>query len=289
MNANTFENQKLLKNVPLFQSLSNDELADILSASENGIEDFGQKTTIIRESDLGECMYVILEGSAEVSLRSDGNRDITVATLRKGDFFGEQALLPDSSGRRNATVRSYQPCKVFRIDKKYVLLNIKLDEETTTTTDINENAPENEVLNMLMNIRLFKSLTREELLTVNEWTSTIDVGPGEFILKEDEPADFLYVVLDGAVEVFTIDQDGSVVILAKHKPGSYFGEQALLSDENDKRNSYVRTNGTSRLIRIPKEYFRLVIRRDNTLETALKKVGDAQKDEINKIKGDNQA
>lgn len=286
-NPNTFHNQELLKEVPLFKSLTSEELGEILAAPENGIEEYESKQTIIRESDIGNCMYVILGGSAEVSLRGDsGSRDITIATLRTGDFFGEQALLHDGTGRRNASVRSYQPCKVFRIDKKYVLLHVKLDDDVTTTTDINPKIPGNEILDVIMKMRLFNTLTREELLTIEDWAKTISVGPGEFVLKESEAADFLYVVLEGSVEVFTLDQDGRLVILANHKPGSYFGEQALLSDDNDKRNSYVRTDGVSRLIQIPKEYFRLILRRDSTLESALKKIGDAQKDEIEKIKGE---
>lgn len=283
MSANTLHNQELLKEVPLFDDLSNDDLAEILDAPENGIEDYESKQSIIRESDIGNCMYVVLEGTAEVSIRGDGNRDITLATLRKGDFFGEQAILPEGTGRRNATVRSYQPCKVFRIDKKYVLLHIHPDEDTTTT-DINPNSVGGEVLELLMNMRLFKALSREELLSVDEWTKVLDVGPGEFVLKEDDPADFLYVILDGLVEVFTLDQDGGLVILAKHSPGSYFGEQALMSDNDSKRSCYVRADGLCRLIRIPKEYFRLVLRRDSELENALKKVGHAQREEIEKIK-----
>ncbi len=286
MSLNILHNQELLKKVPLFKSLSIEELGKILDAPENGIEEYESKQTIIRESDIGNCMYVILEGTAEVSLRGDSSgRDITITTLRAGDFFGEQALLHGGTGRRNASVRSYQPCKVFRIDKKHVLLHIKLDDDTTKPTEINPNTPGNEVLEVIMKMRLFETLTRDELLAIDEWTKIITVGPGEFVLKESETAEYLYVVLEGLVEVFTLDQDGRIVILANHKPGSYFGEQALLSDDNDKRNSYVRTDGESRLIQIPKEYFRIILRRDDTLEGALKEIGVAQKDEIEKIKG----
>ena len=52
-------------------------------------------------------MYIVLEGTVEVSIRGvSGGREITIATLNAGDFFGEQSLLPGGTGRRNASVRA---------------------------------------------------------------------------------------------------------------------------------------------------------------------------------------
>ena len=92
-------------------------------------------------------------------------------------------------------------------------------------------------------------------------------------------------MLDGTVEIFTLDDDGKITMLAEHGRGNYFGEQALLPGSSGKRNAYVRSNNKVRLIQVPKEYFRLVINRDSVLFEALQKIGEAQKEEINKIRG----
>lgn len=276
-----------LKKIPIFASLSEAELKAIIDSPDNGYEEYGMKQGIIREAEIGDCMYVILEGTVEVSIKSSGGgREIAIATLRNGDFFGEQSLLPGSEGRRNASVRAFHPTKLFRIDKKHVLLNIDgIDESEDVTTVPKFKKEEEEVRNILRNLRLFKSLADIELDSYPTWTEVVTVGPGDFIIKESEHGEHLYVILDGVVEVFMIDEDGKINILAKLKPGEYFGEQALLEDSNGERNAYVRTDNETRLIKISKTYFKLALKRDSVLADALRKTGEAQRQTISKYQG----
>jgi CRP-like cAMP-binding protein len=275
-----------LSKVPIFASLNNDELQKIINSSDNGYEEYEMKQAIIREEEIGVCMYVILEGTVEVSIKgSSGGREITIATLRAGDFFGEQSLLPGGTGRRNASVRAFHPSKLFRIDKKHVLLNIGgLDESEDVTVQIFKSA-EQEVRDMLGKLRIFESLASSELDTYRSWTEVVTVGPGDFVVKEDEPGEHLFVVLEGIVEVFIIDEDGKINILARLKSGEYFGEQALMDDSSGDRNAYVRTDNETRLIKIAKDYFKLALKRDSVLAMTLKKVGAAQKKAISKLEG----
>ena len=277
----------ILRGIPIFDSLSDAELIEILKSPDNGIEEYEQKQAIIRESEIGDCMYVLLDGTAEVSIRSGaGGREITIATLRPGDFFGEVSLLPDNTDRRNASVRAVHPCRLFRIDKKHVLLSVHGEVDDTEDITVRRPSPlEDEVVELLKGMRLFNSLADEELAAIGSWTEILTVGPGDFVLKESESGDYLYVVLDGSVEIFTLDDDGKITMLAEHGRGNYFGEQALLPGGSGKRNAYVRSNNEVKLIQVPKEYFRLVINRDSVLFEALQKIGTAQQEEIDKIQG----
>ncbi|MFT5351173.1 MAG: CRP-like cAMP-binding protein [Planctomycetota bacterium] len=283
--AGQLNDPAILRGIPIFQSLSDVELTEILNSPDNSIKEYAPKASIIRESEIGDCMYVLLEGIAEVSIRSGaGGGDITVATLRPGDFFGEASLLPDNTDRRNASVRALHQCKLFRIDKKHVLLSVHGEIDETEDITVRKPAPyEDEVINLLKGMRLFNSLSDQELTAICNYTEILEVGPGDFVLKESEAGDFLYVVLDGSVEIFTTDDDGKFTLLAEHGRGNYFGEQALLPGGSGKRNAYVRSNDKVRLIQVPKEYFRLVINRDSVLYEALKKIGQAQQAEINNI------
>jgi CRP-like cAMP-binding protein len=279
---------QFLKEIPIFGSLTDTELEAILSAPENGIEDYEPKQIIIREMEIADCMYVVLEGSVDVSLRGEGigGREVTIATLRPGDFFGEQALEENTTtGRRKATVRALQKSKLFRIDKKHVRMGLERsrdpeDDKTSLTsmTSLTLSTPQDrEVRELLRSVRLFQSLTDAELSNVRHWTEVLEVGPGDFVLKETEHGNCMYVVLDGIVEIFTLDDDGKIVILAVHERGNYFGEQALMPGSTGERNAYARTQGPARLIKVPKEYFRLVLNRDSAVAQALLKLGQAQK------------
>jgi len=56
---------------------------------------------IIEAGKVEQRMYIILEGSVGVSL-SDGKSTVRVATLQKGDFFGEISLFNSSPRSANA-------------------------------------------------------------------------------------------------------------------------------------------------------------------------------------------
>jgi len=66
---------------------------------------------LFREGERPDCMYVLLEGTADVLV---GDRVVESAT--KGAFFGEMALV-DSSPRA-ANVVATSPCRLAKIDQR---------------------------------------------------------------------------------------------------------------------------------------------------------------------------
>lgn len=79
---------------------------------------------IVRQGEVGNCMYVIQEGRVEVLQERDG-RDVQLAVLDEGDFFGEMSLF--ESEVRSATVRATGTVRVLTVDKKTFLRRINED------------------------------------------------------------------------------------------------------------------------------------------------------------------
>jgi CRP/FNR family transcriptional regulator len=79
---------------------------------------------IIRQGDVGDCMYVIQEGQVEVLQEKDG-KEVRLAVLGAGDFFGEMALFEREV--RSATVRALGQVRVLTVDKKNFLRRIHED------------------------------------------------------------------------------------------------------------------------------------------------------------------
>lgn len=69
---------------------------------------------VFHQGDLGDRLYMILSGEAEVVHRENGG-DVTLARLDPGEYFGEAALL----GRipRSATVQALTPMDVLTLPR----------------------------------------------------------------------------------------------------------------------------------------------------------------------------
>jgi CRP-like cAMP-binding protein len=74
---------------------------------------FAAGAEIFREGDLDDRMYILESGEVEI-VRRAGNREVQVAVLGAGDFFGEMAVLEHLP--RSATARCLSESRVLAID-----------------------------------------------------------------------------------------------------------------------------------------------------------------------------
>ena len=85
--------QDFLKRTPLFSSLSDEELAQVLVIGQ--VVDFETEKRIFSEGDPGDSFYLVEKGAVRISRMTPlGEEALTI--LREGTFFGEMALLDDS-------------------------------------------------------------------------------------------------------------------------------------------------------------------------------------------------
>jgi hypothetical protein len=106
-----------LRQTNLFGGLSGAEATILGTFMERVSAEPGE--VIVREGDLGDDMYLIETGQAEVRVgrggRSQGET-VTIATLGPGDFFGEVALLTGS--HRIADVVATEPSTLLRLGRE---------------------------------------------------------------------------------------------------------------------------------------------------------------------------
>lgn len=101
---------KLLKDVSIFRELSGRELHKIEERL-YGPRDWRARETIINQGDPGVGMYIVVSGQVRVAQLGDDGVEQPLATLTRGDFFGEQALIDQSP--RSASAYAVQPCSLL--------------------------------------------------------------------------------------------------------------------------------------------------------------------------------
>ncbi len=75
---------------------------------------YPSNTLVFKEGDISETLYFILSGSISVVLNDD-NREIIIAYLSPGDFFGEMSLF-DINMSRSASVRTKESTVLAEIN-----------------------------------------------------------------------------------------------------------------------------------------------------------------------------
>eukprot|EP00448_Togula_jolla_P011288 CAMPEP_0170596858 /NCGR_PEP_ID=MMETSP0224-20130122/15366_1 /TAXON_ID=285029 /ORGANISM="Togula jolla, Strain CCCM 725" /LENGTH=799 /DNA_ID=CAMNT_0010921227 /DNA_START=71 /DNA_END=2470 /DNA_ORIENTATION=+ len=243
-----------LAKVPLFKLLPKDE-HPLLAAATTHVE-FKKGEVIIRQGDPGKEFFVIQQGECSVTVSTDGGPPNKVATLKAGDYFGENALLRDEP--RSATITADTQLVTFKItrDKFAELgLNEKLQfanrkavgagaKMAATKPPSAKTDKEKELMAKALkdneNLCTMVHLDDMRVKAMIEvaWTEDVPAGT-EIITEGDLEADYFYIVREGSFEI-TISEHpeqrsaetavvgGEQKVVSTVGKGGCFGELALL-------------------------------------------------------------
>ena len=108
--------QELLANIPLFESLTPEDL-DALSRRLEQVE-YPEGEVIFRQGDEGSALFLIEDGAVEISY-GEGRGKVVLATLFTGQYFGELSLFDGSP--RSATATSHKQSRLIRLDREHLV------------------------------------------------------------------------------------------------------------------------------------------------------------------------
>jgi len=102
---------RLLKKVPLFSQLDEDELEKIreLCVTQHYVKD----RIILIEEEAGNTLFLLQRGRVKVSRISDDGREVILSILEPGDFFGELSLIDGKA--RSASVTAIENSEVLML------------------------------------------------------------------------------------------------------------------------------------------------------------------------------
>ena len=105
---------ELLAEVPLFQSLDDDERA-ALAANLEEVQ-FAKGKMIFLYGEPGESLYIVQSGEAEVFIKDNTGNRMVLEVLSRGKYFGEVSLL--DKGARTASVIATEDLQAFRLKRE---------------------------------------------------------------------------------------------------------------------------------------------------------------------------
>lgn len=117
---------ELLKRVPLFEELSDDEL-DALSQVAL-LRTFPKDRVVIMAEEEGDSLFVIHDGQVKVSIVSEDGREVILSILGEGNFFGEMSLLDGHP--RSANVTTTQETELLMVRRADFLRFIQKSPKT---------------------------------------------------------------------------------------------------------------------------------------------------------------
>lgn len=103
------QNTELLARVPLFSELSAEELDRIARVAVP--RSYPKGVRVFHEGDDSDACYIVREGTLRVTREHSDGRAIALATLERGDIFGELAML--DRGLRSASVETLTDCELL--------------------------------------------------------------------------------------------------------------------------------------------------------------------------------
>jgi CRP/FNR family cyclic AMP-dependent transcriptional regulator len=104
----------VLKNVPMFAGFPDESLR--LLATLVTRKSVSRGTTIMVAGDQTDSLYIVISGRLKVMMSDAEGKEVILAILGSGEFFGEMGLIDDAP--RSANVVSIEPCELLCVTKR---------------------------------------------------------------------------------------------------------------------------------------------------------------------------
>jgi CRP-like cAMP-binding protein len=108
------EEVTFLRNVPIFNELSDQELEKIAALGVR--KKYKKGSIILLEEETGAALFVIITGKVKIVRMDDDGREVILSILGESDFFGEMAILDGLT--RSASVVATSKSELFMIHRR---------------------------------------------------------------------------------------------------------------------------------------------------------------------------
>lgn len=194
---------------------------------------FEQDSILIREGEIGDCMYLVIKGSAGIYIKGV---DHHVAVKHPRNVVGETAL--ENRQVRTATVKAETDLIVLMLSCYDYISSMQRERQRE----------KHDIKIFLKNSNFFKNLFPSKLELLGNTILIMEYAQNQHVYLLDEPALHFYIIKQGAVSLETpvsfdtakkvplalrdhpiLDKKRELnQILKVYKPSEFFGERELI-------------------------------------------------------------
>ncbi len=104
---------ELLKDIILFSSLSDKELGRIEQVMT--VKTFPKNSMIVLEEEYGDTVYIVRKGTIKITRLNDEGKEVILALMGLGEFFGELSALDGEA--RSANALAQEECQLYLLHR----------------------------------------------------------------------------------------------------------------------------------------------------------------------------
>jgi cAMP-dependent protein kinase regulator len=202
---------------------------------------------LIREGDDGDLLFVLWAGKVDVIKETESGHRSVVATLGRGDIFGEIALL--NSSKRTSTVVTTTPVDCL------ILTRDDFQREVVNKLGAREVEDKIQRAGFLRRTELFSDWNPKSIVMLTSRCKVQDFNDGDLLIQEGHENKYFYLLYEGNLEVYKNQK-----WVANLEPGKFCGEISLL--KNIPATADVKAKGKVRCFVFDKETFLEIVTKD---------------------------
>lgn len=203
---------ELLSRNVLFGALTSKDLRVVAGAMQQRV--FYRDEVVMAQGSISNTLYIIQFGNADII--KEGQR---VFVKVEGTAVGEIELMYDT------------PCVATVRVASERLVTWALDRDTYRNLVMGTAIRRRETfVKYLDNIPFLESLSSYEKTQVADALSSDEYQKGDTIIRYDTDGEWMYIILEGTVEVLGRDKDGQTTKVCEFTQGDYIGELEFLNN-----------------------------------------------------------
>jgi CRP-like cAMP-binding protein len=217
------EQARLLRGVPFLAGLSNRDFYLVQAALE--YEEVPAGKVVARRGSPIQRFVLVQSGEIEVwqPAPSDSSERL-VDELRRGASFGSELFIGEESHK--ATYRTSVDTEILTISAAELArlrrAGVEIDAHGVGILS---------TAYLLGRMPIFADLSPKQISDLAERMKRVSVDEGQVIVRQGEPRQYFYVIVEGQVGVGVRDETGQESIVAHLGEGEHFGEAALYADQ----------------------------------------------------------